>query len=208
MLHESYLGHLPSHFNMNPVVKSFIISETFLWSSITLVTPIFAVFAATKIPHGNLEVAATAFSLYLAVRVIFELFSAKVLSKRVHKNPVAIICLGISFVSLAYFGLSITNTVIAVYLLFALKGIGIGIASPMKNALFSSHIDKAKAPMEWSIHDAITLLGMAFASAVGGVIAGRYGFSTLFVVAAIVSAMGILPYLKFLNNKGSVDITK
>jgi|SRR3989344_5130888 len=208
MLHETYINHKPSHFNMNPIVKSYIISETFLWSSISFMSPIFAVFAASQVKGGSVELAATAFSAYLVVRVVSELLSAKLLTKRLHKNPIPLICAGITCVCIAFLGLSIAKTVSAVYLLFILKGIGIGISSPMKNTLFSSHLDKSKAPMEWGIQDAVVLLGMALASAMGGFVAQKYGFSTLFIIAAILSAFSIIPYLHFFNNKGAIDITK
>lgn len=208
MLQESFLGRKPSHFSINPVVKSYIISETFLWSSINFISPIFAVFAANQVKGGGVELAATSYSAYLIIRVVFELMAGKFLTKRFHKKPIYIVCLGIALVSISFLGLSLTDTVVGVYLMFSLKGIGIGIASPMKNTLFSSHIDKGKAPMEWGLQDAAVLLGMAAAAALGGFVAQKYGFSIVFIVAAILSAISIVPYLRYFNNnKGGIDIT-
>jgi len=67
-----------------------------------------------------------------------------------------------------------------------LIGVGFGVASPAKYALFTNHIDKEKATSEWSLYDAITLLGIAAATALGGFIASQYGFSTLFILASII----------------------
>ncbi|MBI2622736.1 MAG: hypothetical protein HYW64_01440 [Candidatus Levybacteria bacterium] len=63
MLKEQFLGRNPSHFQINPVVKAFIVSETFLWSAWNFVTPIFAIFVVSNIEGGNVQIAASAFRL-------------------------------------------------------------------------------------------------------------------------------------------------
>ena len=44
MLKEQFIGRNPSHFQVNPVVKAFIVSESFLWSAYNFIVPIFAIF--------------------------------------------------------------------------------------------------------------------------------------------------------------------
>jgi predicted MFS family arabinose efflux permease len=78
---------------------------------------------------------------------------------------------------------------------------GLGIASPIKNSLFATHLDKNKETTEWGIYDAVTFVGMASTAALGGFIASSYGFNFLFVIAAIVNFIGILPYLLYIRHK-------
>jgi len=99
MIKEIFLGKKPSDFHINAVVRAFIISEIFLWSSWNAIIPIFAIFAATKIPGGNTEIAASSFSAYLIVRVIFELISGKYLSKSNDAQKFAMSILGIVLVA-------------------------------------------------------------------------------------------------------------
>ena len=141
MIKEIFIGRKPSDFHMNAVVKAFIISEIFLWSSWNAITPIFAIFAANKIPGGNTEIAASSFSAYLIVRVIFELISGKYLSRSTEARKFTISILGIILISLGYLGFAITNTVTSLFFFYGLIGMGLGIASPAKNSLFSMHLD-------------------------------------------------------------------
>lgn len=199
MLREYFLGRKPSHFHTNAIVKSFIISETFIWSAWNFVTPIFAIFAATKIPGGNVQVAASAFSTYLAVRVVFELISGSTLSKSGDIKKLKITILGMTLMSIAYIGFALTKSVPPLFLFYALMGMGLGVSTPAKVSLFSTHLDKDKESKEWAMHDAAAFMGMALSAALGGFIANSYGFQLLFLLASVVNLLGIIPYLLYIN---------
>lgn len=201
MLKESFIGRHPSHFYSNGIVKSFIVSETFLWSAWNFITPIFAIFAANNIAGGNAEIAASVFSVYLIVRVIFELISGRYLSKTTETKQILVIIGGMIMMSFAYLGFALTKSISPLYLFYAVMGIGLGIASPVKNSLFSTHLDKNKESMEWGIYDAVVFLGMALSAALGGFIANKYGFQFLFCISSIINTIGIIPYI--LHIKGN-----
>ena len=57
--------------SMNPLVKVFIASDIFLWSAWNFVMPIFAIFVISEIAGGNIEIAASAYSVFLITRVVF-----------------------------------------------------------------------------------------------------------------------------------------
>ncbi len=194
MLKESFLGHRPTHFAINPIIKYFILSETFVWSAMNFIMPIFAVFAATRVVGGSVSVAATGFSVYLVARVIFELIIGELAVKYSDKKKIKLIVLGTSLITISYIGFAFTTTVFPIYFFYAIKGIGLGVSTPIKNAFFSTHLDKKRETSEWGIHDAAVFLGMAFSAAIGGLIADNYGFSVVFFLAAGVNALGILPY--------------
>ena len=73
MLKEQFIGRNPSHFQVNPVVKAFIVSESFLWSAYNFIVPIFAIFVVNSVKGGNIQIAASAFSFFLISRVLAEL---------------------------------------------------------------------------------------------------------------------------------------
>lgn len=199
MLREQFLGKNPSHFQINPIVKSFITSETFLWSAWNFVTPIFAIFVVSNIQGGDVQIAASAFSVYLIARVFSELLSGRYLLKKTDRDKFAITIIGILFISLSYIGFAFSRTILFLFIFYAIAGIGLGIASPAKNSLFSTHLDKNKEPSEWGIYDAVTFIGMALATALGGFIAGQYGFQFLFFLASIINLLGIFPYLLYIR---------
>jgi len=199
MIKEEFIGRNPSHFQVNPLVKAFIISEAFLWSGWYFIVPIFAIFVANKIAGGNVSIAALAFSTYLISRVIFELISSKYFSKSTDNKKLKVTIMGIVLISVGYLGFAFSRTVFPIFIFYIFAGAGIGIASPLKNSLFSTHLDKNKEPIEWSVYDAIVFIGMALSTALGGFIASIYGFTILFTIAAIINLLSAFPYILFVR---------
>ena len=193
MIREQFIGRNPSHFQVNPLVKSFIISEAFIWSALNFFVPIFAVFVTTKIAGGNIQLAASAYSVHLISRVVMELIICKKLTKTRDIDKLKITIAGLFLLSLSYIGFALTP----LFAFYSLTGIGLGIASPAKNSLFSTHLDKNKEPTEWGIYDAVVFFGMALATALGGFIASAYGFELLFILASVLNLIGILPYVLY-----------
>lgn len=205
MIKEIFLGKKPSDFHMNSIVKAFIISEIFLWSSWNAIIPIFAIFAATKIPGSNTEVAASSFSAYLIVRVIFELITGRYLSKSKEIQKFVISIMGIILISIGYVGFAQTHNIPFLFLFYGVIGMGLGIASPAKNSLFSMHLDKDKEVTEWSIYDGFVFMGMAMSAAIGGFVANRYGFSFLFYLVAVTNLLSIIPYILYAKRRGTTE---
>lgn len=199
MLREQFIGHNPSHFQKNKIIDAFIISETFLWSAWNFITPIFAIFVIRHIKGGTIEIAALAFSVYVITRVVFEIITGKFLTGKSDRHKLILTVLGMMLMSVSYVGFSFTHSILALFIFYSLIGVGFGIGSPAKYALFTNHIDKEKATSEWSLYDAITLLGIAAATALGGFIASQYGFGTLFILASVINALGIIPYLLYIK---------
>jgi len=201
MLKEQFIGRNPTHFQVNPVVKAFIISEAFLWSAYNFVIPIFAIFVLNNIRGGNVQIAASAYSFFLIARVIFELITCKYLGKSNEINKFTATIAGILLISLGYLGFSFSGDIVSLFIFFGIVGMGLGIASPIKNSLFATHLDKNKETTEWGMYDAVTFVGMASTAALGGFIASQYGFNFLFVIASVVNFLGILPYLLYIRYK-------
>lgn len=206
MFIDRFLGRRPSHFEINPIVKSYIISETFLWSAMDFVFPIIALFIAKNIPGGSIQTAASGYSIYLISRVIFELISGRILQHTKDKKKMIIAIVGIFCLSLAYFVFAFTNTLYLVFLSYAILGAGFGIASPAKNALFAIHLDKNKESAEWSLNDAVCAIAMALSTALGGFVAAEYGFQIVFLIAGILNLFSILPYLLYIYPKLDVKV--
>lgn len=205
MLKEQFGGRNPSHFlRIDPVVKAYIVSESFLWSAWNFTTPIFAVFATQNIKHGSVEIAASAFSTYLVTRVIFELIGGRFSAKFNDVQKMYVTIIGAGAISFAYIGFAFATATSELFLYYALAGAGLGFMSPAKNSLFSIHLDKNKEATEWSIADATSFIAMALATALGGFIAGTYGFKILFLLASLVNLLAIPPYLLFIWKKTSL----
>lgn len=199
MLLERFLGRKPSHFQLNPIVKAYMISEALLWSAWDLILPIIAVFISSEIPGASIQLAATGYSIYLITRVIFELIAGRVLQNSTIKKKLLTAIFGISFLSFAYLGFAFANSITTVFVFFAQLGIGMGTAAPAKASLFSTHLDKNKESTEWSLTDAVTFICMALATALGGFIAAQYGFQKLFILSCIINSISTIPYFLYLK---------
>lgn len=201
MLREKFLGRNPSHFHLNPIVKAYIISESLLWSAWDFITPIFAIFVLKDIGGGTIQVAAAGYSTYLVTRVIFELISGRILMKSDDKGKIFMTIFGITCLSIAYLGFAASSTIFHIFFFYFILGIGLGTAAPAKNSLFAIHLDKNKEATEWSLADAVAFICMAMATALGGFIAASYGFKFLFILAAVVNSISVLPYILLVNTK-------
>jgi MFS family permease len=199
MLRETFIGRVPSHFKLNRIVEAFIVSETFFWSAWNFITPIFAIFVVNDIKGGSVQIAAFAFSTYLITRVVLEIIAGRYLTGKSDLNKLWITIIGLLLLSVAYVGFSFSKDLFSLFLFYIITGIAIGIATPAKSSLFSSHLDKDKEPTEWSIYDAITLMGIALATALGGFIASFYGFQPLFLLAALINILGVIPYILYIK---------
>lgn len=199
MFREVFIGRNPSHFQINPVVKAFITSEVVIWSAWNFSMPILAIFAVSNIQGGSVEVAAFSVSIHLIIRVVFELLSGRfLLGATLSKKYLATI-IGLLIIGLSFIGFANVSTVPLFYIMFGITGIGLGIASPAKNSIFSTHLDKNKETVEWGVYDASVFVGMALSAALGGLIAKQYGFPILFYISAVLNFIGILPYLLYIK---------
>lgn len=198
-LRDLFFKNVPSRLEIHTLVKAYTVAETLLWSAWNFITPIFGIYV-TSLVGGTVDVAATAYSIYLVSRVIFELVSGRYLVKKVIAYKFLLTILGMAIISLSYVGLAYSQLIIQIYIFYGMIGLGIGLATPAKNALFSSHLTPDNDTSQWSNLDASVFLSMALAAVVGGFIARIYGFEALFLVAAGVNFLGIIPYLIYIKH--------
>jgi len=199
MLIESFLNRHPSHFKGNEAVRAFIFAETLLWSGWNFFFPLIGVFVIEEFDGGSLEAVATAYSFYLISRVGMELLSAKFFVGKGDKLKLSVATVGTLILGLGYLGFLVVDSIPLLFCVYVILGIGLGIASPAKFSLFSVHLDKDKEATEWSVYDATTFVGMAISGIAGGIVASRFGFDVLFIVACFLNLLSILPYFFLLG---------
>ncbi len=199
MLHKLFGAYVPSGKKVDPVVRAFIISETFFWSGQNMLAPIFGIFIIEQVAGGSVEAAGMAVTAYMIARIFSELIVGKTLAGTHDKKKFWFSIVGIVVVALLYYLFIFVNTVMGVYLLQALLGIAFGIVSPAKYALFSEHLDKGKESTEWGIYDAAIFSGMALTAMMGGFITQLYGFDVLFLLSSALILIGAIPFSVFVH---------
>lgn len=188
-----------SRLKINSIIKAVIIAEMLLWSGWNFIMPIFSIYIV-ELPNGSIEKAATSFSIYLFARVIFGLLSGKLLNKKRTRHKFFILLFGMSLLSISYLGLAFSTDILEVYFFYAFIGFALGIASPVKNSLFSNNIKEEKATLIWGALDAGVFLSMAVSTIIGGVLVTKLGFQFLFFLAASVNLASIVPYLLYMRS--------
>ncbi len=201
MLHKLFGAYVPSGKKVDPVVRAFIISETFFWSGQNMLAPIFGIFIVEQVSGGTVEAAGMAVTAYMIARIFSELIVGKALSGTHDGKKFWFSIFGIIAVALFYYLFIFVHTVIGVYILQALIGVAFGIVSPAKYALFSEHLDKGQESTEWGVYDAAIFSGMALTAMLGGFITQLYGFDVLFLLSSALILIGAIPFTVFVHLK-------
>jgi hypothetical protein len=190
----------PALAGLNPAIRAFIVSEVLFWSAWNIIIPIFAVFVVAEIPGATVAQAAYGFTAYLLVRMVVELLVSHKINHLSNAQRAILDMVGMLVISLAYLGLVIQPSLDMIYVFYGLCGIGMGIAAPAKNSLFSRSMEKGTESAIWGVYDVAILSGMAIATSVGGYLAGEYGFRVILLIASAVNILGALPYLFFIRH--------
>lgn len=188
--------HYPAS-SINPVIKMIIMSDIFFWSAWYTVLPILSIFIVQEVPGASVETAAFGFSFYLLARVAASIVGSKFCAHARDSRKVFMIIYAILILNIAYVLMAFTRSIFSIYMFYTIIGMGIGLASPIRSALFSTHLDKNKETFEWALLDSVILIGIAICSIVSGVIIRDYGYTTLFLLATFFNFLSIFPYFAY-----------
>lgn len=191
---------------MNKIIKILIFSDVALVSGFGFIVPIFAIFLVGKIQGGNVEMVGYAAAIYWIVNSLTIIPCAKYLDKvRGERDDLWFIIIGNVLAAVSVIGYIFSYLPWHVYLLQAVYALGMSMNVPGYSAIFTRHIDKDKEAFDWSVRTALIGLGSGASGALGGIIANRFGFNTLFIgVAIFILISAILPILIFkqVSSKG------
>ncbi len=180
--------------DINRVVRILVTADFFYNAAFSSFAPIFAIFIAGTIVGGSASVAGYATAAYWVTKSLVQLPIARFLDRsKGEQNDFWAMFFGYiatSFVPIAYI---FARTPVHLYLIQAGYGIIMAFLVPSWYAIFTRHVDKWRISFEWSLESVFSVgLSAAGAAALGGFIADRFGFQTLFLAAAIVSFVASL----------------
>ena len=190
---------------LNKVVKTLIISDFFLNLGWGLLSPVFALFILEKITGSNAikaaEVAGLAALFYWITKSMFEIPIGYILDKKHgEKDDFWLMVIG-TFVSIiAPVGYLFSTQPWHIYLWQVIHAIGMSMSLPSWLAIFTRHIDKGKEGFQWSVETTSIGLGAGIAGGVGGVICSYFGFTTLFILVALLNFVSGICLLFIKNN--------
>jgi len=178
---------------MKKGLKLLILSDLLIIMSFGLISPILAIFVKDGLTGGNAFAAGISTGIVLLVKSLLEIPFGKVEDHHSKKKYLIIGTFIISFVPLGYF---LVNHVYQLYFVQFIYGIGAAMAFPAFGALFLRYLDRGKAAYEWSVYGTVVGLGTAITAFLGGLVAQKFSFDTLFLVTSIVSIIGTFVLFK------------
>lgn len=195
---------LSTYFNIrkiNVVIRILTFADLIVLSSLGLIAPIFAVFITNTIKGGNVEVVGIAAGLFLISKSIFQIPFGLLIDKiRGEKDDFLFMIIGYLLVSLVPLLYIFISTPTQLYAVEFIHGICSALTLPSWYAIFTRHIDKDYEGIEWAAYLTLVNLGGAITAFLGGFLAYRFGFQTLFVIVSIVSFIGSLFLLSIRKN--------
>ncbi|MFY9492986.1 MAG: MFS transporter [Minisyncoccia bacterium] len=187
---------------INRIVKVIVVADFFYNSAFASFGPVFAIFLTSQIADGSAKVAGFAASIYWIVKSIFQLPIARFLDKTDgERDDFWALFLGYFLSGLVPLAYIFATKPAHLYIIQGFYGFIMAWAVPAWYSIFTRHVDKWRISFEWSLDSVFSVgLAAATATALGGYIADRFGFTVLFMAASAVSVFSSLLLLGLIKH--------
>ena len=198
-----------AYFKVNKAIR-ILLGYLFLANgSVSLFAPVMAIFIMGNIDGANITTAGFAIAIYSIVKSIVQIPTAKRIDqKKGEKDDFYVMIAGALFGTLFIFSLLFISEIWQLYALEVISGVADGLLMAAYYGIFSRHVDKDSQGFEWSL---FSVWGLTISTATGGAIGGllikNFGFTNVFTVAGILSAVATMllfllyPYLDGVRKK-------
>ncbi|MEK7659115.1 MAG: MFS transporter [Patescibacteria group bacterium] len=186
---------------VNRVIRTLVTSDFLLVSGFTVFGPVFAVFITQKIEGGTLAIIGFTAAIFQIVKSSLQIPIANYLDKNHgEKDDFYSLIIGSFLIALVPFLYIFAFKPIHLYLINAIYGMGAAFAIPPWNAIFTRHIDKMHESTDWAVESVSIGIGAASAAALGGILAEKFGFKAVFLVAGLVAIAGAITLTKIYSD--------
>lgn len=173
---------------MNKAIKLLIISDIFVFTGFGLIDPILAIFVKENLAGGTIFAAGLASMIFLLTKSIVQIPFSRFVDS--HDDRIKWLIFGTSIISIVPLMYFFSTDIRHIYLAQFLHGIGTGLAFPTWLGIWSLNLDRGHESFEWSLYSALVGIGTAASAAVGGSLAGLFGFKYTFLFVAAMSMVG------------------
>jgi len=178
---------------VNRIVKYFILVDLALWAGWGLIQPIFAIFIVDNVAGATLVTVGISAAIYWILKSILQLPIANYLDRTEgEKDDFYTLVAGLLIAAFAAFSLTLVTQIWQLYLVQVIHAIGFALYIPSWSAIFSRHLDKERISYDWSLDSTTIGLAAGFSAFIGGTIANWFGFTILFILAALFSMLSAL----------------
>lgn len=181
---------------INNIVKILIGIMGFTAMADGIAVPVFAIFITQRIEGANLTTIGYAVAVYWVVKSVLQFPVSRYLDRTKGENDdLFSIMVGLFMIAMSYFLYIFAKTKFDLFLLQSLLAFGGALFVPPWYAIFTRHVDKFEIGFEWSLSSGVLGASIAVAGALSGIIATKYGFNVLFVLASFVNIVALLSSL-------------
>lgn len=182
---------------INHVARVLIVSDFLTNAGFGFFAPIFAVFVTKQIAGGSLEIVGFASAIGQLCKSILQIPIARLLDKNHGEyDDFYSMVTGSVLVTITPFMYLVASQPFHLYIIQAIFGIGLAFAVPPWYAIFTRHIDPGQENIEWSFESVAIGSSGAIAAALGGVIAQRFGFEAVFIMAGVIAMWGTIMQIR------------
>lgn len=165
----------------NKALKILLSTNAMILMAAAMVGPIYALFVEKV--GGDLMDASIAGGIFAFVAGIVTLLSGKY-SDKIKENEL-IIVLGYTIVGVGFILYFWVSSVIFLFIVQAIIGLGEAIYSPAFDAVYSKHLDGHKSGTQWGAWESMYYFTTALGAIIGGALVTIFGFQVLFIIMAV-----------------------
>lgn len=170
---------------INKTIRFLILSDFFLFFSVGLLAPIFAVFILDNI-ENRMEVIGYAVACYWLTRVIMVIPLSRLMDRiKGEFDEFYFMVAGTLLISIIPLFYIASTSPWHIYLLQVINGLANSMAVPAWRILFTNHVDRKIVGFEWSLEDVGVGIATASSAALGAFVADKVGFDFLFCLISL-----------------------
>jgi DHA1 family quinolone resistance protein-like MFS transporter len=180
------------------IIKYFVLSDLFLLAGWGFIEPIFSVFIIEKIVGATLLTVGVAAAIYWILKSLLEIPIANILDKIPgEKDDFLALISGLLLASFSAFAFTWINQIWELYVVQIIHAIAFAFYLPSWSAIFSRHLDRERVSFDWSLDSTATGISAGITGFLSGLIAEKFGFSTIFIWAGFLSLISALILIFF-----------
>ncbi len=194
---------------INKIIKILVLGRVMVEMADGFLMPIFAIFIVQKIAPGELKVAGFAIAIYWLTKSIIQVPLSRYLDKlRGEKDDLLALIVGTLIFALVPLLYIFINNKYELYLVQVMLALGGALFVIPWFSIFTRHVDKFRIGFEWSINSSALGFGLVISTALGGFLADKFGFNSVFIMTSIfhfVGAFSMIFLYKFLIPKDHLE---
>lgn len=176
---------------INHIIKTLITSYVIILAGWGLISPIIAVFITDNVPNAGVETVGFAMTIYALTRSVIQLPVARHLdNKKGDSDEWYALFFGYIIVGIAALSYLKVNSIMILYIVQIIYGIGDALIYPAWGALFTKHADRSSVATESSLYQTSADIVTALSASLGALLVAKFGYSTVFLIVAITTFMG------------------